>query len=207
MDLTKLCSIFVQNNGLIFKLENTSPFVMWFGSCQEGQNKSYYQYLRELPKKKQTAFTPNLKDIVGRKVILIVSDDILPMDLRELKNFLANHLYCYDVELTYQSLYLSKDVSKYVAMMKTPRCLVMKYIKDGSVIQESFLPNSIEEEEIKEALKELHSDMRLKNIPVFIIENEQNLEDIKSFGTLVSSDEIFENYECIRKDIDNLECD
>ena len=130
MDLTRLCSIFVQNNQLIFKLENTSPFVMWFGNGQEEKNKPYYQYLRELAKEKPASFIPNLQDIVGRKVILIVSDDILPMDLRGLKTFLAEHLHCYDIEITYQSLYLSKTIKNYVAMIKTPRCIVMKYTQD-----------------------------------------------------------------------------
>ena len=206
MDLIRLCSIFVQNNQLIFKLENTSPFVMWFGGYKEEQNKPYYQYLRELSKEKTAPFIPNLKDIVGRKVILIVSDDILPMDLRGLKTFLVEHLYCYDIEITYQSLYLSKAIKKYVAMMKTPRCIVMKYIKNGKVIQESFLPTSTKQEELKEALDELHSEIKSQKVPVLIIDNEENLEVIKPFGTLVRSYEIFENYECMRKDIDNLEC-
>lgn len=179
---------------------------MWFGGYQEGQNKPYYQYLRELSKEKQTSFIPNLKDIVGRKVILIVSDDILPMDLRGLKSFLADHLHCYDVGMTYQSLYLSKNVTKYVAIIKTPRCIVMKYIKDGKVVQESFLPASTERGELKEELEELHSEITSQKIPVFIVDNQENLEDIKTLGTLVRSYEIFENYECMRKDIDNLEC-
>lgn len=206
MDLTRVCIIFVQNNQLIFKLENTSPFVMWFGNDQEEKSKSYYQYLRELAKEKPTSFIPNLKDIVGRKVILIVSDDILPMDLRGLKTFLGEHLHCYDIEITYQSLYLSKTIKNYVAMIKTPRCIVMKYIKDRRVIQESFLPMSTEQGELKEALKELHSEIKSRKVPVLIIDNQEKLEAIESFGTLVRNYEIFENYECMRKDIDNLEC-
>ena len=189
----------VQNNQFIFKVEDQSPFTIWFGGYIGGQHKPYHQYLRAIERQKEIPPIPELRSIVGRKIHLLMSDDALQMDFRAIQEFVANYLHCYEVEISFQSLYLSKEVKKYVAFTKTSRCIVIKYIKEGKVIQECFLPRSVEREEIKEAIEELHSDIKIQKIPILIIDNQENLEDIQMFGTLVSSSEIFENYEQIRK--------
>ena len=121
-------------------------------------------------------------------------DDALQMDLRLIKGFLMDKLYCEDVYLTYQSLYLSREENRYIALTKTCRCIAIKYIKEGRLIQDCYLPVSTEKDEIEQEMKQLHSDIDLEKIPVFIVETPEISESISGFGKVIGCAEIMENY-------------
>ena len=189
--------ILVQNNQFIFKVKNQTPFIIWFSSFKDKHYRPYYLYLKQIEKNEKSIWEELYKNVNGCKMELIVEDDILPIDLKMIKRFLMENLHSQKIEVTYQSLYLSKEEKRYVALAKTCRCVVMKYIKNGKLVQECYLPQSVELEEIKEKIEELHSDIVNSQVPILIMESMEDIEVLKSLGRLIGNDEVFSNYEQI----------
>lgn len=195
MNFMKSCSVLVQNNQFIFKVKDEPPFVLWFGGFKSKHYRPFYQYIEDEKPGEVLPLALSPQNSEGEKINVLMCDDALQMDFRKIRNFLKDKLGYEQVNMTYQSLYLSRTVKKYVALTKTCRCIVIKYIKNGRLIGDSYLPLSLEKEEIKEEIKQLHKDILSEKLPIFIIDMQEDIKEIEDLGVLIHSSQILENYE------------
>lgn len=201
MDDIRLCNVLIQNNQFIFKIKDKSPFVLWFGGYTNSYYRPYYQYIDQA-KRDEDSWLEIWKVISGYEVNVLISDDAIQIDFRRIKEFFLEVLRCRKVNIVYQSLYLTRQ-ERYVALIKTCRCIIIKYIKKGRVIQENVLPISIDKDELQESIKELHSEIQLNETPIFIISHQEAGDEFKEMGTFITGYQILEHYESMTMEEEN----
>lgn len=179
-------------------MNTATPLIMWFGSKGYAAYRPYYSYFKELFCEGENLTLEALANVKPRQVEVLLPDDTLQVDIRWIKAFFIQKLHCCNINLTFQSLYLSRVEKKYISLTKTCRCIVMKYIKQGNVIQESFLPLSSNKEEIIDEIKQLHSEIVLGTTPLFIIDHLDLFKVMGNMGKMVTASDILANYKYIR---------
>lgn len=98
------------------------------------------------------------------------------------------------IHVTFQCFLLNLDNKKYISISKTTRTIVMHYIAyKESLATRYYDINNTPMEEVTQDLKNIHGYCKYNDVPVFINNVNENMEEFSSLGTLVSLDDIFAN--------------
>lgn len=195
MKQKECCTLFIENHQMLLKFKNKWPMLLWFRNYRKEKYRPYDDYIEAISQEEGVALSYLLGERGKWQINVLMPDDTLQQDIRRIKGLVLKNLHCGCINLSYQSLYLSKEVREYVALMQSYRCIVIKYIKDNQVIQESYMPTSSKREEVIQEIKDLHSRLLTEVVPIFIIETLETKEEIATLGKIVRSEEMMLNYE------------
>ena len=186
--------IIIGNKSLIIKkdrddAETSIDFVSFI------PNIPFYYHFFDADKAYIKDMTSLVKKLKMRNVMLIVPDDSidLEIDIRLLTEFF---LQCgvKKVQLKSQCFLLNLDRKKYISVSKTTRTIVLQYIVNNkSIAKKYYDKNYADIEQIGLDAKTLHTDCENENIPVYISNMNNDMENFKVIGDLVSLNDIILN--------------
>jgi len=139
--------------------------------------------------------TSQIKKLKMKNITIILPDDCIDLAVEKkiLTGFFTDNGIS-KIQFTFQCFLLSLENKKYISISKTTRTLVMHYIAYKAALATRYYDlNNTTIEEVSQDLKNIHSQCKYNDIPVFINNVNDNMEAFSSLGTLVSLDDIFTN--------------
>ena len=120
---------------------------------------------------------------------LILPDDTSDMESTFLQNFFLNSGKA--VIITNISQILAPSAKQYVSLSKTSRAICLQYISDGEIKAERFYDsNDYDIEQIKIDITRLHIDIDYNEIPIYINNLHNDMDEFAQFGQIISAQAI-----------------
>ncbi|MGD9570014.1 MAG: hypothetical protein AB7V48_17165 [Sedimentibacter sp.] len=155
-----------------------------------------YHHLYDIDKKDYIDdIKRQIKKLKIKDAIIIMPDDTieLEVDKRMLIEFFLQ-VKVNKIQVSFQCYYMSFDNKKYISISKTNRIIVLQYISHNkTVIKKYYDKNYIDIEQVKKGINNIHDDNMYSILPVYINNINNDMEEFKDIGNLVSLDEFVAN--------------
>lgn len=137
-----------------------------------------------------------IKKLKIKDAIIIMPDDAIELEVD--KRMLIEFFLQFGVkkaQVNFQCYYMNLDNKKYISISKTCRMIVLQYISyNKTFIKKYYDKNYIDIEQIKKDINNVQDDNMMYSIlPIYINNINNDMEEIKDIGDLVSLDEFVVN--------------
>lgn len=139
--------------------------------------------------------TSQIKKLKIKNATIILPDDVVDVavERKMLTGFFSENGVS-KIQVNHQCFLLNLDNKKYISISKTSRTIVMHYIAYREALATRYYDiGNTNIEEITQDLKNIHIQCKCNDVPVFINNIDENMDEYSSLGTLVSLDDIFTN--------------
>ena len=139
----------------------------------------------------------------SKEMYILLPDDTQILEQRALEEFFFQAVKkLKKIIASFECHYMSPNHLNYISIAKTCRMFVITYIKDGYIKVQDFLDKKdYEFEELKNYIRDLHMDCRSGNLNIYL--NGNDLEKYNSLGTMVSYQNLIDNFIHSPKIVDN----
>lgn len=187
--------IIVSNNSLIIKrngngpeniisLQSFIPNVPCYHHLFDEDKKDYIEDIKK-----------QIKELKIKNAEIIFPDD--SMDIEADKRILLEFLFvcgAKKIEMNFQCFILSLANKKYVSISKTARTLVMQYIVYNKSVSKKYYDKNYKDiEKIAYDMRHLYADCEYERVPVYVNNINNDMEEFKSIGSLVSLHDMIAN--------------
>lgn len=131
--------------------------------------------------------------ISSKEMYLLVPDDTQMLEMRALEEFFMLSAKPKKLVTAYECQHLSVDKVSYISIAETCRMLVLTYIKDGGIKNQSFLERKVyETEELRRNIRNLGVEFGIENVPIYL--NGEGLNKYNGLGTMVPHEKLLDNF-------------
>lgn len=186
--------IIVGHKSLIIKkegdaLENRMDYVSFI------PNVPFYYHFFDEDKTYIKDMTSLVKKLKIRNAIIIAPDDSVDIEVDK-KVLTEFFLQCRvkKVRVQPQCSLLCQDCKKYISISRTTRTMILQYIVNNkSIAKKYYDKNYTDMDKIASDIKSLHTDCEYESIPVYINNLNDDMEEFRAMGTLISLNDIIKN--------------
>ncbi len=188
--------IIITNSDVLVYNRQTDTFESFEAEGIELQpNIPFYHNYAEKIADTQRAFKNFMKEFYPERaskniLAVMVPDDTSPLESIFINEFFVNSGTCKAVAQMKWGQALAKDLSAYVSISKTARCIVLQYVKNNEILAQRYYDNNYYNiEEIREESLKLHIDIEYNKPPVFVNNFNLNMDEFFDMGRVISPKE------------------
>lgn len=193
--------IVVGKDKLIIKKEgdNLENIIDFSSITHKVPNVPFYYYLFDEGKIEINNAKTEIKNLKIRNATIFLPDDCMELEVDK-KILTEFFMLCgvKKIEIKFQGLFMSSEDKKYISIAKTSRAIALQYIVNEKLIAIKYLDNcNMDKEKIKLEVSNIHYECEYENIPIYINNINQDMEEFNDIGALISLKDIVNNISII----------
>ncbi|MCD7796703.1 MAG: hypothetical protein LUG95_03565 [Clostridiales bacterium] len=171
-------------------------------------NIPFYHQFAEKIAEGQYYFKEFMKGLYGKKLskhifAIIVPDDTSKLESIFINEFFVNSGACKSVAQMPMALALSKEDESYISLSKSSRNVILEYVRNHeTMVSKIYNSSQCDPAKVVEDAKILHIDLEHKDVPVYINNFNNNVDEFFDMGTVVSAKQFMEKIAVI--DVEKL---
>lgn len=191
--MAKTIPMIVTNTNILVKDKDSDEFKPFnMPSLHPVPNIPFYHEFAEKIAEGQYFFKEFLKNIYGKKLSKFILAIIVPDDTTKLESIFINEFFvnsgaCKAVAQMPMALALSKTDQRYISVSKSQRSVIMTYVRDReAVVKKIYDLKDYSLNHIRNDAAKIHIDVEYNDVPVFINNFNQNMDDLFELGEIIS---------------------
>lgn len=191
--MAKTIPMIVTNSNILVKDKESNEFKTFnMPSLHPVPNIPFYHEFAEKIAEGQYFFKEFLKNIYGKKLSKFILAIIVPDDTTKLESIFINEFFvnsgaCKAVAQMPMALAVSKNDDKYICVSKSQRNVILTYIRDREiVVKKSYDLQDYDPAQIISDAEKIHIDVEYNDVPVFVNNFNQNMDDLFEMGEIIS---------------------
>ncbi|MGN0532946.1 MAG: hypothetical protein ACI4IK_01190 [Eubacterium sp.] len=191
--MAKTVPMIITNEKILVKDRETNEFKPFsMPAANPSPNIPFYHEFAEKIAEDQYYFKEFMKKIYGGKLSKYIFAIIVPDDTSKLESIFINEFFvnsgaCKAVAQMPMALALSKEYDKYISISKSQRNVTLEYVRNNeTVVKKYYDIHTCLPQHVLEDAKVLHIDVEYNDIPVFINNFNQNMDEFSDFGEVIT---------------------
>lgn len=191
--MAKTIPMIITNDKILVKAKDSDEFKPFsMPAICPSPNIPFYHEFAEKIAEGQYYFKDFMKKLYGNKLSKYIFAIIVPDDTSKLESIFINEFFvnsgaCKAVAQMPMALALSKEEDKYISISKSQRNVTLEYVRNNeTVVKKYYDIHTCLPERVIDDASVLHIDVEYNDIPIFVNNFNQNMDEFLEFGEIIS---------------------